>query len=160
MDAVSLFEHVETQTNTRQKLKNSKSIFGTTTCILQEWLYMLVGHSELPFRCWVPFCSVLSDNPHSFNKADILKFQHLIRPVATDCQSSSCVIWPPQPFLPVSLPQEWLPDSHTSTETVSDEALVNSGWINWRAKCLSRSCVKSLLDFFPPCFLWKWLKML
>lgn len=41
-----------------------------------------------------------------------------------------------QPLLPVPLLYEWFLDHHPSTETISNKASVNNGWINRRAICI------------------------
>lgn len=73
--------------------------------------------------------------------------------VRTDFQSSSCVICHTSAFFPCFPSLKMAFGSHSSTEAMSDEALVNSRWISWGSRCMSfRIGVRYLLDFFFLCF--------
>jgi len=61
--------------------------------------------------------------PHCFNNVEVWALGRIhasIRPVATDYSPLLVSFGTPQPFSPASLSYEWLLDSHSSMETISD----------------------------------------
>ena len=98
--------------------------------------------SKLFFGCFLPFVPFsVKMIPRCFNNVEVWSLGRIhpsIRPVATDFQSTSCVIWYNSDFSP-SFPSlrmaSWQPPFHGDH---SDEASVNSRWINWMSRCISQ----------------------
>lgn len=79
---------------------------------------------------------------------------HPMRPVITDFQPNSCVMWHNSAFstdFPSLKLAYFQPSFH---ETISVEPSVNCRWIVSKGGCTSSSCVRFLLNFFHMTFVY------
>lgn len=88
---------------------------------------LLCLSSELLHTCWSRFQPEISHLEPSLHQACCHWFSAQLL----------CNLAVVRLFLLLSI-REWLLDSYTSIETISDKASVNGWWINWRASCFSQ----------------------